>query len=195
MARKYASGKTVRFKDFHLGISSVNFEMSKTHLDEFVRQISSISDNWTKFTVTLTRTKERGLPDRIQISGHSWVPRRTADGKMGYLDRLCGHMSPEKTVFKLRPTPAPSLTAVLDARPEVSPAPNRYADPVSLIRGPCMSEMRSVSQLGNSPAAQATPRPMVRRPQPDPDLDDGERAAMGITAADERHRPSAVRRR
>ncbi len=34
-------------------------------------------------------------------------------------------MSPEKTVSKLRSTPAPSLAAAFDAKPEVGPAPNR----------------------------------------------------------------------
>jgi hypothetical protein len=70
MARKYAEGRTVRFTDFHLGISSVNFEMSKANVEEFVRQFESIKDRWPQFTITLTRTKKRGLPDRLQVSGH-----------------------------------------------------------------------------------------------------------------------------
>ena len=68
--RDYAKGKTVRFNDFHIGISSINFEISKKHLEEFVRQCESISADWAQFTMTLTRIKDKGLPDRIQISGH-----------------------------------------------------------------------------------------------------------------------------
>ncbi len=77
---------------------------------------------------------------------------------MGNLANLSGRMSPARTVFKLRSTPAPSLTAALDAKPEVSLAHNRYAAPVSLTRGPCISEMRTVSQLGDRAAARSTPR-------------------------------------
>jgi len=79
---------------------------------------------------------------------------------MGNLDKVSGRMSIVKTVFKLRSTPAPSLTAALAAKPEVGPAPNRYAAPVSLIRGPRISDTRSVSQLGDNPRAQGTPRPV-----------------------------------
>jgi len=67
-------------------------------------------------------------------------------------------MSPEKTVLKLRSTPAPILTAALGAKPEVGPAPNRYVVPVSLIRGPRTSETGTISQPGDIPAAQGTPR-------------------------------------
>lgn len=67
-------------------------------------------------------------------------------------------MSPEETVSKLRSTPAPSLTAALGAKPEVGPTPNRYAAPASLIRGARISETRTISQLGDSPAAQGAPR-------------------------------------
>jgi len=52
-------------------------------------------------------------------------------------------MSPEKTVSKLRSAPAPSLTATLDAKPAVGPAHNRDAVAASLIRGPCIREMRT----------------------------------------------------
>ncbi|MBN2134088.1 MAG: hypothetical protein JW741_31585, partial [Sedimentisphaerales bacterium] len=84
---------------------------------------------------------------------------RTAEnGKTGDLDGLSGRMNPEETVSKLRSTPAPSLPPALGAKPEIGPAPNRYAAPVSLIRDPRISEMRSVSQLGDSPAPHGTPR-------------------------------------
>jgi len=85
---------------------------------------------------------------------------------MGNLDKSSGRMSPAKTVFKLRSTPAPSLTAALGAKAEVSPAPNRYAAPVSLIRSPRITETRTVSQLGDSPATQVTP-PDVRQKSKD----------------------------
>ena len=67
--RQYAGGKTVRFTDFHIGISSVNFEISKAHLEELVRQFESIKAEHGRFTITLTRIKKTGLPDRIQVSG------------------------------------------------------------------------------------------------------------------------------
>lgn len=63
-------------------------------------------------------------------------------------------MSPEETVSKLRSTPASRLAAALGAKPEVGPAPNRYAAPASMILGPCISETRTISQLGDSPATQ-----------------------------------------
>lgn len=67
-------------------------------------------------------------------------------------------MSSEKTVSKLRSTPAPSLAAALGAKPEVGPAPNRYAAPASVRRGPCISDTRTISQLGDGPATQGLPR-------------------------------------
>jgi hypothetical protein len=66
---------------------------------------------------------------------------------------LSGRMSPEETVSKLRSTPAPSLTAALGAKPEVGPAPNRYAAPASVRRGPYPS-LVALRALG--------PRPITR---------------------------------
>lgn len=65
--RTYGKGATVRVMDFHIGVTSINFEVGRTDLDELVRQYQGLPER-ERFTLTLTRTKRRGLPDRIQVS-------------------------------------------------------------------------------------------------------------------------------
>ena len=100
----------------------------------------------------------RSRPGSASAGSDLDIGFRTAEnGRMGNWDKLSGRMSLVKTVFKLRSTPAPSLTAALDAKPEVAPAPNRYAAPALPIRGPRISETRTISQLGDRSAAQGSP--------------------------------------
>lgn len=67
------------------------------------------------------RTSVSGWKRLARVARNRFSDRRAENGKLGNWDKLSGRMNPAKTVFKLRSTPAPSLAAALDAKPEVAP--------------------------------------------------------------------------
>ncbi len=74
-------------------------------------------------------------------------------GKMGNLGKLCGIMSPAKTVSKLRSTPAPYLAQTPAPKLGVAVDLNRCRDRVSCLLGPDLTETRTLSHRGTDPTS------------------------------------------
>ena len=91
-------------------------------------------------------------PGSVGVSpANRWAefgPRTFGYGKMGNLDRLCGIMSPGKTVSKLRSTPAPCLAQAPALKLGVGVDLNRCRDRVGCLLGPDTVLTRSRSHRG-----------------------------------------------